>query len=136
MRRALIAVLALPLFSFPLLPRQAPTTGSIEGIVVRSDSEQPIAKAQVTLIPGTAPLGARAGAPGQNPDAVVVSTGSDGKFSFKDVRPATYRLLVTANGFVRQEYGQRGLNGSGRLLFVAAGQSVTLASIKLTPVGT
>jgi hypothetical protein len=50
MRRTFaLAVLALSLFSFPVLPQEGPRIGSIEGIVVRADTAQPIANAQVTL---------------------------------------------------------------------------------------
>ena len=50
MRRTLtLAVLALTFISTRSLPQQSPTTGSIEGIVVRSDNGEPIAGAQVQL---------------------------------------------------------------------------------------
>jgi len=125
MRRSFaIAVLALSFCSFYSLTQEALTTGSIEGIVVRADTDQPIASAQVTLTP----VGAA--------EIATVSTGADGKFNFRNLLPATYRVAVTANGFVRQEYGQRGLGGSGWLLFVQSGQSITDANIRITPAGT
>jgi 5-hydroxyisourate hydrolase-like protein (transthyretin family) len=125
-----LAVLALTFFSFSALPQQTPSTGSIEGIVVRADTEQPIANAQVLLT--------------QLPSSVVgaldaippVITDADGKFVFKNLKPADYRVAATANGFVRQEYGQRTLNGQGRLLFVAIGQSINDANIRMTQAGT
>jgi hypothetical protein len=51
MHRALTFVVLAPLFlAFRAFPQQAPTTGDIEGIVIRSDTGQPIANAQVKAI--------------------------------------------------------------------------------------
>jgi protocatechuate 3,4-dioxygenase beta subunit len=142
MRRVLtFAVLALSLLSFRALTQQAPTTGGIEGMVVGSGSGQPIANAQVTLmmaqIGGLPPVGPLAAANATTATGIApVTTGSDGKFAFKDLKPGTYRVAAAAMGFVRQEYGQRALNGSGRLLFVVAGQSIHDATIRITPSGT
>ncbi len=138
MRRALtFAVVALSLFSFPALPQQAPTTGSIEGIVVRADTDQPIANAQVTLtqIAEVPTPGAAAAANGAAAAIVPVITGADGKFSFKDLKSAAYRAAATTDSFVRMTNGQRVPNDLGRLLFVDAGQSVTGVTIRITPAG-
>jgi hypothetical protein len=169
MRHALIvAVVFLALIPMRALPQQPAATGSIEGTVVRSDTGEPIANAQVQLTGG--PIGNLVGVLGTNiPGATVITggvaggtlggvaggagttitqlapitvselggivqggvrpgnpapltTGADGKFSFKDLVPGNYRVAATANGFVRQEYGQRAVNGQGRPLFVTAGQ--------------
>lgn len=136
-RAVTLAVLALSFLSFPVLPQEVPTTGSVEGIVVRADTEQPIPDAQVTLtqIAEAQSSGAAVAATGAG-TILLVTAGADGKFAFKDLKPATYRVAATANGFVRQEYGQRALNGSGRLLFVVAGQPITDANIRMTQAGT
>src|SRR6185295_5035285 len=127
--------LTLTLFAFPALPQQAPATGSIEGIVVRSDIGLPIAAAEVTLSPDST------GAAGNNPSLqrpgpiAPVTTGADGKFSLKDLSPGAYRLAATASGFVRQEYEQRALFGTGRVLYLSAGQEFKDAAVRLTPAG-
>src|SRR6185503_9839700 len=110
MRRALIiTVLALSLLSFPALPQEGPRTGSIEGVVLRADTEQPIANAQVTLteVPGVAESPAGTIAP--------VVTGADGKFVFKNLKSATYRVAATTDSFVRIMNGQRVPSDLGRL---------------------
>jgi hypothetical protein len=151
--RLAIAFLALVL-------QQALATGSIEGIVVRSDNGEPIANAQVTLqnlpnaqAPGgvvvaAAPITATATAgfagefggvsnvPANARINPTTTTGPDGKFLFKDLNAGNYRVAATANGFVRAEYGQRALNGQGRPLVLTAGQPVKDAAIRLTPTGT
>ena len=52
------------------------------------------------------------------------STDSDGKFLFKDLAPGRYRVIASANGYVRHEYGQRIMNASGSPIDLAAGQTV------------
>jgi len=128
MRRALpLAALALSLFSFSVLSQQAPISGSIEGIVVRADTNEPISNAQVTLTPVAEPLPRVAIAP--------VITGADGKFFFKDLKPATYRVATITDSFNRLANGQRIPSDLGRLLFVEVGQSITDAKIRIAPAG-
>jgi 5-hydroxyisourate hydrolase-like protein (transthyretin family) len=184
LRAITISLLALLLISAQALP-QTPTaagTGSIEGIVVRSDTGAPIAGAQVTLTfapavnlaagapvvagvlggvvgaPGTANVGrvAEAGAPppqqgqGAAPTALnqalaqaaarptfqPVVTNAEGKFAFKDLAAGGYRVAALADGFVRQEVGQRTVNSQGRPVFVTAGQTLKDATIRLIATGT
>ena len=45
------------------------------------------------------------------PGTSVIATGPDGRFSFKDISAGTYRILAAANGFIRQEYGQKTPHG-------------------------
>ena len=87
MSRALAALLlVLLLISSPVLPQQQPTTGTIEGIVVRADNGRPVASAQVTLTfapltaPGAATILANRAAPPKTYDTVL--TTADGKFVF------------------------------------------------------
>src|SRR5262245_7654755 len=131
MRRALrFGVLVLSLSSFSALPQQTPTPGSIQGVVVSADTDQAIANAQVTLTE-ISDVDARPANTANATAIAPVTTDADGKFTFKNVKPAAYRAIATATGFVRQEYGQRAPNGSGRLLFVAAGQTISDANIRL-----
>jgi carboxypeptidase family protein len=65
-----------------------------------------------------------------------VVTGADGKFTFKDIAPGGYRVAAVADGFVRQEVGQRTANGQGRPVFVTAGQTLKDATIRLIATGT
>lgn len=129
------------LLSLLLLQNPAPGTqqsqvpaASIEGIVLRADSTDPVAKAQVLLTRQISPP-----APGANPATPVtplppvppVITDASGKFSFKDLEPGTYRLAVTKNGFVRSEYGARTTGSTGAPINLPAGQSMKDISFRL-----
>jgi hypothetical protein len=162
---ALLALLSISVRALPQAPAAA-ATGSIDGVVVRSDNGAPVTGAQVQLTfaplanPGALPAAgsvlvtAAAGPPGAqtapapNPAGGVplgpggrlpiqpVVTGADGKFTFKDVAVGGYRIAATADGFVRQEVGQRTVNGQGRPVFVTAGQVLKDATIRLIATGT
>src|SRR5947207_2051420 len=60
--------------------------------------------------------------PNRPPAPNAVTVGSDGRFSFKDLNAATYRIMVVANGYARGEYGQRVSNGQGTPIYLAAGE--------------
>ncbi len=133
MRPVLVtAALALSLWSTPVVPQQIPTAANIEGIVVRADTGVPIAGAQVRLTTGTE-LGM---SPQRPPTIQPVTTGADGKFVFQDVGPGVYGVAATADGFVRQEYGQKALSGRGRAVFVNPGQTLKDIQFRLIATGT
>src|SRR5678815_3594421 len=109
--------------------------GSMEGIVLRADSADPIAKAQVLLprVTPPPPPGANPATPVTPPPPIPpVITDASGKFSFKDLEPGTYRLAAIKNGFVRQEYGARTTGGSGAPINLPAGQSMKDISFRMT----
>src|SRR5438067_5874139 len=141
---------------------QGSATGTINGSVISSATGGAVAGAEVTLVdinsPGrgygiggvitgvlstvflqgtTAPTArvAETSAPGR-PGPVMVITGADGRFSFKQVNAGTFRITVAATGFARQEYGQRTVNGPGTPINLAAGSTVQDLTIRLTPTGT
>jgi Carboxypeptidase regulatory-like domain len=111
-----LGILALALLTWQTQP------SSIEGIVLRGGTTQPIWNAVVEL------RGEGKSVP------IAVSTGADGKFEFWNVAPGRYRLAVSRNGYLDSAYGQRGPNGSGSSLSVEAGQ--TLKNIRITMVAT
>jgi hypothetical protein len=136
-----------------------PTKATINGIVLRAGTGDPIARANVTLVratggfTGIAPepgaRGARGTAPtiaGQPAEIAVapqqpsiipaVLTDDRGRFQIKDVDPGNYRIVAARNGFVRQEYGQRSFNRSGTIISVGLGQRVQDIEFKLTPAPT
>jgi len=109
--------------------------GSIEGIVLRADSADPIAKAQVLLtrVMPPPPPGANPATPVTPPPAIPpVITDASGKFSFKELEPGTYRLAAIKNGFVRHEYGARTAGGAGAPISLPAGQSMKDISFRMT----
>src|SRR5262245_44723804 len=131
MRYAGLVLLLLVLFASSAVSQQTPqsATASIEGVVTRLDTGAPVAGAQVTLtalnpltlavlagadIATVQALQAAQPTPQTPPPQIPpINTDSEGKFAFKNLAGGTYRVLAVANGFVRQEYGQRTLNGQG-----------------------
>ena len=106
---------------------------SISGVVVRAGTGEPVPRAQVSLIRA----GGAAPQPEQNPFALpTVTTDDRGRFEFKDVNAASYRLIAARNGFVKQEYGQRSMNRPGTVLNVGSGQQIQGITFRLTPAAT
>src|SRR5436190_6435510 len=64
-----------------------------------------------------------------------VFTDRSGKFVVSDLDEGSYRIAVTLNGYVRQEYGQRVFPGQGTQLNLAAGQTLRDLTIRLTATG-
>lgn len=120
-----ICLLSLLSLTVAAWSQQAPTTGTIEGIVVRVDTGEPIASAQVTITSTSRP----------SDNTLPVVAGPDGRYSFRNLKPDTYRVFAAANGFVRQEYGQFAVYVIGRPVFLADGQTVKDATIRLTGTG-
>ena len=118
----------------PLTQPAPPPTGFLEGIVIRADNGDALAKAQITLTRVTPPP-----APGQAPAAALtppppitpVLTDASGKFAIKDLEPGTYRLSASKNGFVRFEYGARTTGSTGAPVTLTAGQSMKDISFRL-----
>src|SRR5262249_24391806 len=109
-------------------PQQQQPKASIEGIVVRTGTNEPVGRAQITVtlttLPGAAaapgqrgaaPAGPPQAAPGQPAAAAGAANGpsmqimaeNDGKFIIRDLAPGAYRLTAARNGYSKQELGQR-----------------------------
>src|SRR5262245_33766722 len=107
---AALCLAALPLLS---LPQAQLASSSIEGVVLKLGSTEPVVGAVVELswrlaipgIPSGTPAGVPvvipAGAPA-NPNAPpqvrTVTTGDDGKFAFRNLPANEYRLVATRPG--------------------------------------
>src|SRR6185436_6098815 len=64
------------------------------------------------------------------------TTDDDGKFAISNVDPEmTYRMVLRASGYVRQEYGQHTFPGIGRLINLKPGQDLKGINVTLTPTG-
>jgi hypothetical protein len=95
-----------------------------------------------TNLPGLPPPGQRGAPPGPPPipqptalPIPPVLSDRDGKFVVPNLEEGSYRLLITLNGYVRQEYGQRVFPGQGTLINLAAGEVLKDIAIYLTPTG-
>jgi hypothetical protein len=129
---AIAAVLALPtLFAgqrvaAPIGPPGPPGTASIEGIVLRAGSNEPVSGILVSISANAAAVAPHA----------PVESDAQGRFAFATLDAGNYRLTFEGEGFVRQQYGQRvGENGvaGAQAIVVAAGQAVKGISMSLTP---
>src|SRR5215831_5368250 len=150
---ALLAIYVLPRLSSAQQQQQPPPKGSIEGSVVRAGTGEPIVGARITANRAGAGQIIQSGVPLQNipPGAVVLSnlpnipglgaatpfviTDNQGRFVFKDLDPSSYRLTAGANGYARQDFGQRVYGAQGTPITLAAGQILKDVSFRLTPAG-
>jgi beta-lactamase regulating signal transducer with metallopeptidase domain len=131
-----------------------PTPNSIEGLVVRLGTSEPVSDVDVELrrVEGTAssPLGPLVFPPGNfGPGAIVratypnpsdisnVRTKADGKFVFTNLKPGTYRLQAARAGgaYYPAEYGQRSPKGKGYDFQFVEGQSMRDVRLQMAPTG-
>ena len=109
----------------------AQSAGSLDGTVVRLDNRDPVEGVQVVLIST-----ALSEDPARPTPSRSTVTNAQGKFILTNVAPGTYRLTFSANGYVRQEYGQRAFPGRGTQIPIAAGQTLKDLTATLMPTGT
>jgi hypothetical protein len=121
-----VAILVACVLAVSLAARAQPAVSSLQGRVVRWGSNDPIAKANVEL----RRVDAGSAAP------YVAATNGDGVFMVSGVVPGQYRIVVTRNGFVPAEYGQRWPSGAGTPLAIPAGQAISGVSISVLPTAT
>ena len=135
---ACVALLLQAMLSSPL-PQQPASKGSIEGVVTRAGTGDPVPGAVVSLTGGTAlsptstlPL------PGQSANSVgvlPVTADGQGRFAFRDLNPGLYRVSVRANGYAKREYGQQSTGAQGKVVSVGQGQTIRDLGIPLIPAG-
>src|SRR3989442_5592772 len=127
-----------------LATQQQPARGSIEGVVERAGTGEPIAGAEIRVM--------RVATPGEEgrvgPRMAVVFTGSDpfapvpaitdreGHFLLKDLEPGSYKITAARNGYAKQEYGQRIPAGQGAGGTFAGGQKLQDVGVFFIPRGT
>jgi hypothetical protein len=123
------AALTLALLLTPLLQaqqaettRQAPCT--IEGVVLKSTTGQPLKRALIT----TQRMGA-------SDSQHTARTDPGGRFVLKDLEPGEYNLWVNRDGYLGMGYGQEVPNGPGKLLKLAPGQQKKDLVFRLIPTG-
>jgi protocatechuate 3,4-dioxygenase beta subunit len=66
--------------------------------------------------------------------APPIMTDSQGRFAFAGIAPGSYRLIFSASGYAKQDYGQRVLGGAGTAIALAAGETRGDIVMRLTQV--
>jgi len=100
--------------------------GQISGRVSRSDTDEPIPKAQVELYPAD-PDTAKAAGPER-----IIRTGPDGTFVFPDLPAGTFGVSVWRNGF--SEFSLQEVD-HGRFVTLRPGQKLESLTLRLRPTG-
>ena len=131
-----------------LLAAQQPSTApaTIEGVVVKAGTREPLAGARIQLDrertdvlrrERNEPPPAPDGAPPRPPQFHFgATTGPDGRFVIENIPPGEYRLYATrAGGYVPGEYGQRTPTGRGISFGLGPGEKKTDIQLSLTPTG-
>src|SRR5262245_31869318 len=123
-----IAVSLLLFLQAPPTPPQQQSQllkATIEGIVVRIGTSEPIAGAQLTVVRvGALPLPTSTTPATPLGPIPPVTTDRQGKFIIKDLDPGSYRITAARNGYAKQEYGQRTAGSQGTAINVLAGQNL------------
>jgi protocatechuate 3,4-dioxygenase beta subunit len=112
-----------------LLGLQVPAQrGVISGVVLKAgtNTEQPLQNARLELSGGQ-PVSVEIG-DGTASSQRIVRTDGDGRFAFIGVAPGRYRLAVTSDGFVRQEWPKP--------IVISADKSAVTARFELDPAPT
>ena len=133
----LLATAMVFLLQTPQAPPQTsqPPKASIEGFAVRAGTNEPIARARIT-VNRTAAAGAAPLPPNSpSPNIPTVTTDNRGHFLIKDLDAGAYLLTAQRNGFARQAYGERAAGRPGTPMNVIAGQALTDIVFRLTPAG-
>lgn len=129
---------------------QQPRTGtaSVEGIVVRLGTNEPIAGVDLELTdtnpqqaqfpPAGATPATSATAPPPAPVPLTAKSGNDGRFVLRNLPSGAYKLVAARIGgsFVPVEYGQRGVLGRGVVLPIGEGETKRDVRLEMAPVGT
>ncbi|MGO8732502.1 MAG: carboxypeptidase regulatory-like domain-containing protein [Terriglobia bacterium] len=113
------------LFLFAAPQQKTPTQNpadlcTIQGVVVKAGTGEPLRKATVAAIP-------------TNGQLQVAETDAMGRFELKGLYPGRYSLAAQHNGFVKQRYGQRSPQGTGTTLTLSSGQKISDITFQLIP---
>jgi protocatechuate 3,4-dioxygenase beta subunit len=123
-------------------PQQAGNSASVEGIVHKLGTTEPIAGVDLELrrvesVELTADASGLPSTPTQPPRVFAAKSGRDGKFAFQNLPSGSYKLVAARIGglFTPVEYGQRGVLGRGVLFPIGDGQQLRDVRLEMAPVG-
>jgi len=148
-------ILVLALQTTPKARPQLSGTASLQGVVVRAGTAEPLAGARVTVTPVTSSnpaagattvvTGSTSGLPAEAAIVTVsanassstpsVITDAGGRFAFQNLNAGLYSLQVLRDGYARQAYGQRTAGGPASAIRLTAGQSIPNIVMTLLPAG-
>lgn len=94
----------------------APKKASISGQVVREGSGAPLGRVNIVLRPSS-------GSGGEE-SSLSATSDAAGHFNISGIAPGGYRLHVSRDGFVPQEYGSQSTGGAEEILTLVAGQDM------------
>jgi hypothetical protein len=142
MRYTSIVVALMLLPSLVISQQDSLPKASLDGTVTAADTGAPIGGAEVLLVPSSIrPSGfllpirvSGAMLQGMVQGAVSSRSNTEGQFAVRDIKPGLYRVMVTADGYARYEFGQRVVGMQGTTISLAAGPVKTL-DLRLTPTG-
>jgi hypothetical protein len=122
-----------------------PGTASLEGVVVKAGTNDPIPGVDLELtmqaagpLAPTGPVQPNMLAQYSTPNPPYTATsGADGKFSFRNIAAGNYKLVAARIGgsFTPVEFGQRGALGRGVVFPIANGEQKKNVRMEMAPVG-
>jgi hypothetical protein len=107
----------------PAVPQNkdhADETCTVSGMVIRAQDSAPLKNATVELSNDA-----------DREHHIATKTSADGHFALKNVPPGQYRLIVTRNGYVRQELNQKKPGDPGATFTLRPGQKISELVFKL-----
>src|SRR5689334_6481495 len=109
---------------------------SIEGVVVKLGSGEPIPNATIQLNVQIGGVQPPLLLPLNGQSRRTAKSDGNGRFTFESVPPGEYRLIATYEGeYVPAEYGQRSPTGQGIPFEIAAGQRMTGIQLSMSATG-
>jgi Carboxypeptidase regulatory-like domain len=124
--------------------RRAAAVASIEGVVLRDGTNQPVVGATVTVrLAGATPLtslvsplvGKTISSSGEEVRFPTTTTDNQGRFVLTDVSEGRYRLYASASGYATREAGQSAHAAAGTQIKVTPGQNIKDLAVLLVATG-
>ena len=113
------------LLALLVLALQTPERATIEGVVTKVGTTEPVPRASivVTMIQG------------QLSDVRTVVADDSGRFVVTNLAPGSHRIFAAKDGYVRTEYGQRTATRPGTVVELAGGETKRGITLSMTPTG-
>ena len=104
---------------------QAPDRATIEGVVTKVGTTEPVPRASIVVTR----------IQGQLSDVKTVVADDSGRFVVTNLAPGSHRIFAAKDGYVRTEYGQRSATRPGTVVDLNAGETRRGITISMTPTG-